>query len=286
MGDIILQFIFFVLALLILPLSIYLIYCLRYYIKQTRWLYLRNYPFIARKRNLHIPYREISYTTSDNKTISALYVPAGDVRKDEPVILFCHGNVGTIFQRIDTFHIFRQLGFGTFIFDYRGYGKSSGKPSEKGTYLDAEGAWKYLTQEMKISPQNIIIFGRSLGGGIASYIAEKYKPRAVVIESSFTSVLDIAIWSFPWVPTKQLTKFEYNTLQRLKSFDCPLLIIHSPDDEVIPFVHGKWLYRNAKEPKQFLKIKGRHYYGFLDSGNLYKNGLKHFFVQHQIIPGE
>lgn len=300
MDDIVLVSLVFILITILVPFLIYIGYCIRFYRSQSYFIYNPHIGLEVKSKNKTIEHEEITFQTKDGITISAWYVTfipkapqvadnseaadelqepitPGVPESSRGVILFCHGNAGNISQRIDSFEIFRELGFSTFIFDYRGYGKSEGKPSEKGTYQDAEGAWNYLVREKKVKPEEIIVFGRSLGGGIASYLAKKYQPRALIIESSFTAVSDIARAFFPSLPLKLLLRFKYNTRERLKDIHCPVLIIHSPDDRTIPFVCGEILYEAANPPKKFLPIKGDHLYGFVESKKRYIKGLRDFF---------
>jgi fermentation-respiration switch protein FrsA (DUF1100 family) len=302
MGDIELFSLLFLLIAILVPFLIYIGYCIRFYRIQSNFIYNPHFGLEIKSKNKTIEHEEITYQTTDGITISAWYVPfipkaahsednpdagaelqepvpPGVPESSKGVILFCHGNAGNISQRIDSFEIFRQLGFSTFIFDYRGYGKSEGKPSEKGTYLDAEGAWNWLVREKKMKPEEIIVVGRSLGGGIASYLAKKYQPRALIIESSFISISDMARVMFPWLPLKLLLRFKYNTRERLKDIHCPVLIIHSPDDRTIPFICGKILYETANPPKKFLQIKGDHLYGFIKSKRKYIKCLREFFAE-------
>jgi pimeloyl-ACP methyl ester carboxylesterase len=299
MGDIELISLLFILAVILIPFLIYIRYCLHFYRIQSYFIYSPQYGIEVKNNNKTIEHEEITYQTTDGMTIFAWYVPfvpKAPLAADNPdaaaelkepvsleapvnprgVILFCHGNAGNISQRIDSFEIFRQLGFSTFIFDYRGYGKSEGKPSEKGTYRDAEGAWNYLVIKKKVKPEEIIVFGRSLGGGVASYLTKKYQPRALIIESSFTSISDMAKTFYPKLPSRFLLRFRYNTRERLKDIHCPVLIIHSPDDRTIPFECGRILYETANPPKKFLHIKGDHLYGFIKSKKKYIKGLREF----------
>jgi len=199
------------------------------------------------------------------------------------VILFCHGNGGNISNRISYLPIFRELGLATFLFDYRGYGKSGGTPSEEGTYADVEAAWQYLTQERQIPPQKIIIYGESLGGAIASYLAQKIsQPNgnnnagALVLASTFTSISDRAAELYPFMPIRFLSRFSYNSIERLPSIKIPVLVIHSIDDEIIPFHHGDRNFQVANQPKNLVKLRGDHNGGFLDSLETYRNGLNEF----------
>jgi len=172
--------------------------------------------------------------------------------------------------------IFNKLGLSTFIFDYRGYGKSAGKPTEKGTYLDAEAAWNYLINEKQIKPEDIVIFGRSLGGSVASWLAKEKSPEALILESAFTSIPDIAGELYPIFPVHLLSRFSYSTLKYIREVKCPVLIVHSKEDELIPFKHGRRLFDSANEPKEFLEIAGGHNDGFVLSGKLYEDGIADF----------
>lgn len=223
-----------------------------------------------------LEYEDIIVKTSDHESIHGWFISKQDARG---VILFFHGNAGNVSHRLDSIHIFNQLGFSVFIIDYRGYGESTGSPSERGTYLDAEAALKYLTDSRKIPLDQIVYFGRSLGSSIASQLATKYQPKGLIIESGFTSAPDVATDLIPFFPIRWLVWYSYSNIDNLKTIHCPILIIHSPDDEIIPFKHGEQLYAVANEPKQFLKIRGGHNEGFYQSGELYTNGLKRFFNQ-------
>lgn len=262
------------------PLATYIHACIRFYKIQPYLVYHPGLDLKSKSGEGPVPHQEVSYTTPDGIPISAWYVP---VENPVGVVLFCHGNAGNITQRTDALILFRQLGLSSFIFDYRGYGKSGGTPTEKGTYRDVEGAWDYLVNTLKVKPEELIVFGRSLGGAVAAYIAEKHPPRALVIESSFTSTLDMARRMFSrLLPIKLLMRFKYDTRKRLKTIHCPVMIIHSPEDETIPYAHGLALYQAANEPKVFLQIKGEHLHGFWYSRERYLDGWRIFLSQ--VIP--
>lgn len=225
--------------------------------------------------DIGLSYREVILKTSDGVRICGWLI--GDDR-DRDVVLFCHGNAGNISHRLDTFAIFHRLGLNTFIFDYRGYGGSGGKPTEAGTYLDVEAAWQYLVEKEQIPPERIILFGRSLGGAAAAHLAAKakVKAKALILESTFTSVPDLGADLYPFLPVRLLSRFQYNTGALLPGITLPVLVIHSPADEMIPFSHGRALYEAANKPKKFLEISGSHNEGFLSPGGIYIDGLKKF----------
>ncbi len=257
----------------VILLVCYLAFLIIIYFIQDRMLYFPESEIWQTPKDIGLEYEEVSLKTRDNLTISGWYIPAED---EKGVLFFCHGNAGNISHRLESISIFHNLGLSVLIFDYRGYGKSEGKPSEKGTYLDAEAAWDYLVNIKNKSPEKIILFGRSLGAAIAADIALKKSPAGLILESSFLSVTEMGKKYYPWVPVKLLSKFDYSTIDKIQSISCPKLIIHSPDDEIVPFEHGKSLYEKALKPKEFLQIIGGHNEGFLISGDLYSGGLKSF----------
>jgi fermentation-respiration switch protein FrsA (DUF1100 family) len=252
--------------------------CAYVFFMQDRLIYYPNLPsraVTASPRDLGLEYEDVAITTSDNIRLHGWFVPA---QKERGVLLFFHGNAGNISHRLDSIEIFHNLGLSILIIDYRGYGKSQGKVSEQGTYLDAEAAWQHLTRKRSIPAENIVIFGRSLGGSIAAYLAARQQPAALILESSFTSVPDMGAHLYPILPVRLLSRFSYDTQAALKSITCPLLVIHSPHDEIIPFVNGRTLFETANEPKSFLKIRGDHNEGFLASGPIYLKGLDNFIT--------
>ena len=251
------------------------------YFFQERLLYfpLRGIAVTPASRGL--TYENVSIETEDGLKISGWFVPAEQSRG---VVLFFHGNAGNISHRLDSLEPFHRLGLSTLIIDYRGYGQSEGKPTEAGTYLDAEAAWRYLVNERHVSPSEIILFGRSLGGAIAAWLAVTHPPQALILESTFTSVPDVAAQAYPILPVRPLSRIHYNTLQRLPEINVPLLIVHSPNDEVIPYSHGQKLYAAANEPKEFLQLRGGHNEGFIISTTEYEAKLAAFIAEY--VQGE
>ncbi len=244
-----------------------------YLMLSLRILYIHPYLVYRPKRIMdHTPrregldYQEIFFKTKDGVTLYAWFIPA---EESKATALHCHGNSGNISDRIDTIKIYHDIGISLFIFDYRGYGKSKGSPSEKGTYKDAQAAWHYLVEEMAIKPADIIISGHSLGGSVAAYLAGKVTPKALVVEGSFTSMIDMGKLFYPYMPIRLLVRHRYNTREHLKKVCCPVLIIHSPDDRLVPFDMGRALYRAANPPKRFLQIHGSHNDAILDSREQY-----------------
>jgi len=191
-------------------------------------------------------------------------------------LLFCHGNAGNISHRLESIRIFHQLGLNVFIFDYRGFGRSAGSISELGSYADVEAAWTYLIKQRNIAPEKIILFGRSLGSGIAAWLAKEKKSLAIILESSFISIPELARKYYPIFPIKLLARIKYPVIDYVKQISCAKLIIHSIDDELIPYQHGQRNFQMAYEPKRFLSIRGSHNEGFLISKEEYISGIEAF----------
>lgn len=239
------------------------------YIMQPTFLYspLREVPYTPDE--LGLDYENVEFKTDDGLRLSGWYIPVED---SQYTVLFCHGNGGNIMHRLDSINLFYKLGLSCFIFDYRGYGQSEGRTTEEGTYLDAMAAYRWLSEEKKVSPNDIILFGRSLGGSIAAQLATKVTARALIIESTFTSYIDIGKKFYPYMPVCWFARFSYRTIDYVKDVRCPVMFIHSRNDETVPFEFGLELYEAANEPKELVEIFGSHNDGFLVSSEIYKKG--------------
>lgn len=251
--------------------------CLLLYLFQSRLIYFPDRYLAATPQAVGLPYENIGFQTSDGVDLHGWFIPSE--RPASPVLLFFHGNAGNISHRLESLLIFHRLGLSTLIFDYRGYGKSEGTPSEDGTYLDAETAWGYLTQTRGVEAENVVLFGRSLGGAVAAWLATRLVPGALIVESTFTSVPDLAAKIYPVLPVRLLARFRYDAKQYIARIRCPVLIVHSHDDEIIPSSHGRALFHAAPEPKGFLQIRGGHNEGFLASGEDYVRGIGDFLTR-------
>ncbi len=265
-----------VLVLILLMLAgAYVLFATLLYFSQASLIYYPAREHIAHPRQVGLDYEPVSFRTEDGLALSGWYVPAVPERA---VLLFLHGNAGNISHRLSSLQIFNHLGLSTLIFDYRGYGQSEGQPDEAGTYRDAQAAWRYLVETRGHDPRHIVYFGRSLGAAVASYLAASRPPRALIIESAFTSMPDLAARFYPFMPVRWLSRFHYSTRDQVVRIDAPLLIIHSRGDEIVPFEHGRLLFEMARPPKQFLELQGGHNDAFLISGERYVDGLNDFLL--------
>jgi len=246
------------------------------FFKQRSYIYFPSRTVRATPAELGLPYEEISLTAQDGIVLAAWLVKAesGADAAARPTGLFCHGNGGNIGDRLATLQTFAQMGFDTLIFDYHGYGASEGKPGEEETYRGALAAWKYLTETRQIPPARILLFGRSLGGAVAAWLATQEEPGLLVMESTFTSIPAMAATMYPVYPTRWLSRFSYDTLARMPEIRCPVIVAHSREDEMIPFQQGRALYKAAREPKLFFELQGSHNAGGLDIAPGYRDQLR------------
>ena len=241
------------------------------------------YPEIGREiaatpQQAGLPYEDVRLVTADGIALHGWFVPAGNPARG--TVLFLHGNAGNISHRLDSLQMFHRLGYNTLIVDYRGYGKSAGKPDEQGTYRDATAAWDYLTQTRNTPPARIVLFGESLGGAVAAWLASRQAPAALVIASGFTSVPDLAADLYPLLPVRWLSRFSYDTRAFLQASSVPVFIAHSPGDDIIPFRHGRALYEAAPGPKRFLELAGGHNTGFIFMRETWVQALGEFMNKH------
>ena len=220
-----------------------------------------------------LAFEDLAIRTEDGETLHAWWIPAKDARG--AVILF-HGNAGNISHRLDYAAMFDRLGFSTLLVEYRGYGRSTGAPSEHGTYRDATASWRWLTQTEGVASGDIVLFGESLGGAVAAWLAAREKPRALVLASTFTSVPDLAAEIYPFLPVRLLSRYEYDTLDALGRVEAPVLVAHSRSDDIIPYAHGERLFAAAREPKSFLELRGGHNDGFIFTRPEWVNALGAF----------
>jgi fermentation-respiration switch protein FrsA (DUF1100 family) len=276
----------------LVPVAIaYAVLLVAVFVFQSRLVF---YPGIGRETLLSpeaygLKHESMEIRTADGETLHAWWVPADGARG---VVLFFHGNAGNISHRLDYLSMFNRLRYTTLIVDYRGYGRSTGTPSEEGTYRDAEAAWDYLRHARLTQPRDVVVAGESLGGAVATWLAARKSltpaplpsgegrleipsprmgeghgmgegPRAVLLFSTFTSVNDLGAQVYWFLPVRLLSRIGYDNLENLKRIHAPVFIAHSRDDDIVPYSHGTRLFEAAHEPKAFLEMRGGHNDGFV-----------------------
>jgi uncharacterized protein len=190
--------------------------------------------------------------TSDSAEIDLWYAPA---TPGKPTILFFHGNAGEVADRAPRMAAYQAAGYGAAFVSYRGYGGSSGSPSEAGFLQDARAAYYWLLAK-GMPHQQIVVIGESLGTGVAVKLAATVPVGAVVLEAPYTSAADVAAGAYPWLPVRWLMKDQFRSIDEIGYVNAPLLILHGTDDAVIPFAQGQALFAAANEPKTFITLEG------------------------------
>jgi fermentation-respiration switch protein FrsA (DUF1100 family) len=219
-------------------------------------------------------YERVELTTEDGETLTGWFLPASPGPVERPwAVLYCHGNGGNIGGRLPLLAGLRELGLAVLIFDYRGYGESSGRTTVDGTRLDVIAAWRHLVDDRGYDPSEIVMWGRSLGGAVAIDQAARLTttgmpPAALVVESTFTSTVDIGRELYPWLPVRLFARrIDYPSLELIATVQAPVLIAHSQEDELIPYAHGLRLHEAAEAGAatrvEFIEIRGGHNDGFL-----------------------
>jgi fermentation-respiration switch protein FrsA (DUF1100 family) len=207
----------------------------------------------ASARDLGLAHETVALVAADGVKLDALFLPAKDARV---TILLAHGNAGNLSHRLDrTIFLQAHLRASVLLFDYRGYGRSEGAPDEEGTYRDGRAAYRWLTEVRGISPDRLVLFGESLGSAVALDLALGHPCRALVLESPFTSVPDMAQVVLPFLP-RAFVRTQYDNLGKIARLRVPLLVLHGDRDEVVPFTQGRRLFEAAPEPKRFYAIRG------------------------------
>ena len=235
-------------------------------------IYFPERAIAATPADVGLAYSDVYLTTGDGVRIHAWHVPG----ESRTTLLWLHGNAGNISHRVDNIAVLNELtGLSVLIVDYRGYGLSEGSPSENGLYLDAEAALKYLTSEVGLDPvEDIVLFGRSLGVGVAAEMATRHSVRCVILESGFTSVMDMAKATQPdWLVylLKPMIDARYDSLSKLGLIDSPVMIVHGEQDDIVPFSMAGELYEAATEPKRFHAVRGAMH------NNVYERGGTPYF---------
>jgi fermentation-respiration switch protein FrsA (DUF1100 family) len=202
-----------------------------------------------------LPYEDVYFLASDGIRLNGWFIKAADPLA---TVLFCHGNGGNIGHRVELIALLNRLRLNMFIFDYRGYGRSSGSPNELGTYRDALAAFDYVSGLDDVDIRRTIIYGRSLGGTIAIYLATRVDCAGLIIENTPTSIVDLGKEIYPFLPVARLASNRYEAESRIAAVGMPVLIIHSRYDELVPFRHGRQLYEAAVEPKEFYATSVGH----------------------------
>src|SRR3989338_3580078 len=222
--------------------------------------------------SVSISFKDIYITTEDNVKINGWFISNPEAKY---TLLFFHGNAGNIGDMIDKLTLLYEAGFSILIIDYRGFGKSQGRPMESGFYRDASAAYGYLINTINIRAEQIVLYGESLGSAVAVDLAFHRRVRALILEGAFSRGRDMAVKIYPFLPGFIFSN-SFDSLTKVKEINATKLFIHSRDDEIVPFNLARKLYNHARGPKEFLEIEGDHNNAFLSSRHLYISSISAF----------
>ena len=242
---------------------------------ENRLIFHPSKEIVRTPLDVGLEYQDVYFTTADNARLNGWFIPHPQAGA---TLIWFHGNAGNIADRVDNIKLLHdKTRVSIFIFDYRGYGRSPGSSSEATTYLDGEAAMNFVRSQLSVGSKNLVIFGRSLGAAVAAEMATRYDSRAVILESPFVSIREMAKVILPVLPIGPLLSAKFDVIDKVGKITVPLLVLHGDQDEIIPFEHGQKVFAAAREPKQFYRISGAgHNDTFITGGNRYYERLRSF----------
>lgn len=242
---------------------------------EKSFIYFPSRDIATTPRDVGLVYEDVTVTAEDNVELNGWFIPSPDA---DVTLLWFHGNAGNISHRVHNIGLLHNaVKAHIFIIDYRGYGRSHGSVSEEGTYKDARAAIRYLKSRTDIHPKRIVIFGRSLGAAVALDVALREDSLALILETPFTSIGDMAKTILPVLPIGPFLRTKYDNLRKIRQVRVPLLVLHGDRDEIVPYEHGKALFDAAPEPKQFYTIRNAgHNDTYVVGGDAYFTALADF----------
>ena len=243
---------------------------------EDRMIFYPNPAIERTPRHVGLEFEDLFFTARDGVRLNGWFIPHPESRS---TLVWFHGNAGNISHRVENIKMLHdKVQVNIFIFDYRGYGRSEGRPSEEGTYLDGEAALELVRKKIAVQPgQRLVLFGRSLGAAVATAMASRFESQALILESPFISVPEMARVLFPYLPIGAFLKTRYDVRETIKKIKVPLLVLHGDRDEIVPFEHGKAVFAAAPEPKKFFSIAGAaHNDTYTIGGESYFSELREF----------
>jgi uncharacterized protein len=255
--------------------GLFLFFGVYLYFSQHKMVFFPGKDLILTPNQIGLEYEDLYLESGDKEKINAWFLPSKDSVEiaDRKVVLFCHGNAGNISHRMETVEYILGLNTSIMLFDYRGFGKSEGAPGEEEVYQDALVCYNWLIDKKNFSPDQIIIFGRSLGGAVAVDLASKVPSGGVIVESSFTSAKAMAKEMFPIFPINLILKYKLNSIDKISNVKCPVLVTHSSEDDLIPYKMGVELFNAAGKPRKFIILSGSHNERYYLNDSNYRNAL-------------
>tara|TARA_Y100000589_G_scaffold311873_1_gene331626 strand:+ start:3315 stop:4148 length:834 start_codon:yes stop_codon:yes gene_type:complete len=268
----------FISNVLIAFVIFYTVLLIFFYISQTKLLLHPDKVMLTLPKQIYEEYKFKSGNSELHGVLSYQY-------NNRPIVLFSHGNAGNLSHRVGVMNTFDHLKLNFFMYDYRGFGLSEGQiEKEQDLYEDGLAAWHFLVTQKMIEPSNIIIWGRSLGAAIASKVAVKNpQAKALILDCPFSDIQKVGAYHYPYLPISLLTRYTMDNVASVQKIKMPIVISHSPNDEIIPFSLGKKVYTAANQPKLFIELTGGHNDGFEKSFLHYTSKLEEFLKLNKVL---
>ncbi len=225
------------------------------YAVQDRLIFMPGPPSSMTPADVKLAFEDLALSTPDGATIDAWFVPHDAPRA---TILITYGNASNMAEQLTTAKTFHRLDYATMLLEYPGYGRSAGKPGEQPFYAAAEAAWRYLIEVRGLTPGQIVLFGRSIGGAVAIELAHRHAPAALIVESSFTSMVDMGQAQYPLLPIRLIARHRFTSIEKVPQIACPKLFLHGERDTLVPIAMARRLFDAAAEPKHFIATPGDH----------------------------
>lgn len=243
------------LPILITLLALYVGLCAVVFVFQRRLVYFPDRNVRATPAAVGLAFEELRLSAADGVELGAWWIPAAP---GSAAVIVCHGNAGNIGDRLHLALALHAMELGVLLFDYRGYGASDGEPTEQGLYLDAEAAWLHVVEERGVPAARVALLGESLGGAVAVELATRRAVGAIVLEASFTSLADVGARSYPYLPVRLLARERFASIEKVAGLRAPLLLVHSPQDTLVPFAHAGRLQAKAPAGARVIEVPGGH----------------------------
>jgi len=246
--------------------------------RESEFVYFPTTSYEANPGAFGLRYEQVEIESEDGVKLAGWIISASQLDSTCMWVLYFHGNSGNIGRTgcLEHYAQLHKIGVNILAIDYRGYGRSTGEPSEAGLYVDAEAAYGYLRHAKHVPSERIIVYGYSLGAAVSINLACKVEIGGLIVEGAFTSLPNVGQEHYPYLPTQLVTRNRFTSIQKIGSVKPPKLFVHATDDVTAPLHHGRELFAAASSPKLFLEVKGTHENAHNADTEVFYSGIARF----------